>query len=530
MSLQWQLSREVPADTAAMGQELFPTSNLYRQIGDRFNELFPDESAFEALHDTTGRGVIPRLLLALVTVFQMLEEVPDRLAAELVVSRMDWKYALHLPLTYTGFHFTNLNHFRTLLLANHQERRFFDELIAKLRDAGLIKKRGKTRTDSTHILALVQRLSQLELVTESLRVALEAATETDGVWVEQVVPAAFQETYSQRQWEYGLSQAEIQSKLLQAGKDGFWFLAQVDKSAPLTVRQLPAVAVLRTVLAQQFPGGSDNPPVSKRPTGGEVIESPHEPEARYAMKRGQGWLGYKAQVTETCDADRPHLILDLEPTGALDNDSPELPQIQARLAAQDTLPGEQQVDQGYMSGENLVKSAEAGINLMGEPLADTQGPEDFRQGDFQIDEAAQKATCPAGQTSQVWAERSNPKGGPPAIQVRFAGATCQRCTFFGRCTTSVQGRSLTLHPYRAALEARRAEAQTEAFQEELHLRAGIEATISEAVRVCGLRLARYRGKVRLRLQAYFTAIAMNLKRLVRWWTSPRPRAAVAPVS
>ncbi len=530
MSLQWQLSREVPTDTAAVGHELFLDSNLYRQIGDRFNELFPEESTFDALHDVTGRGVIPRLLLALVTVFQMLEKVPDRMAAELVVSRMDWKYALHLPLTYTGFHFTNLNHFRTLLLENHQERRFLDELITKLKAAGLIKKRGKTRTDSMSILALVQRLSQLELVTESLRLALRAASEIAGDWLEQSVPVAFQEAYSQRQWEYGLSPAEIQSKLVQAGKDGFGFLAPVDQSAPLAVRQLPEVVVLRTVLSQQFPTGSDSPAVSKRPTGGDVLESPHETEARYATKRGQAWIGYKAQVTETCDEDQPHLILDLEPTGALDNDSPELPKIQARLAAQETSPGEQQVDQGYMSGENLVKSAEAGINLMGEPLADTQGPEGFRQADFQIDEAAQKATCSAGQTSKVWAERKDPDGGPSATQIRFAGATCQRCTFFGQCTTSVQGRSLTLHPYRAALEARRAEAQTEAFQEKLHIRAGIEATISEAVRGYGLRFARYRGKVRLRLQAYFTAIAMNLKRLVRWWTKPRPRAALATVS
>jgi hypothetical protein len=38
--------------------------------------------------------------MALVTVFQMLERIPDRLAAELVISRIDWKYALHFPLTY----------------------------------------------------------------------------------------------------------------------------------------------------------------------------------------------------------------------------------------------------------------------------------------------------------------------------------------------------------------------------------------------------------------------------------------------
>jgi transposase len=296
MSLQWQLSREISADTMAIGQVLFPESDFYRQLGDRFNELFPEESAFEGLHAPTGPGVIPRLLLGLVTVFQMPNQAPDRRAAAWVVSRLDWKYALHLPLTYTGFHFSNLNHFRTLLVQNQQERRLFEELLAKLQGAGQLKKRGKTRTDSTHLLALVQRLSQLELVTESLRGALRAVAEIADAWFAQNVPVAYQVAYSQRQAEYGLSAAEIQHKLRQAGQDGLGFLVLVDQAAP--VRQLAAVTVLRTVLAQQFPHGADQPALSQRPSGQPVLESPHEPEARYATKRGRSWIGYKIQVTD----------------------------------------------------------------------------------------------------------------------------------------------------------------------------------------------------------------------------------------
>jgi hypothetical protein len=338
-------------------------------------------------------------------------------------------------------------------------------------------------------------------------------------WVESTLPPAFCEGYQQRQSEFGLSDAEVKERLARAAKDGFWFLAEVDSSAPAVVRELAEVQTLRTVLAQQFPQGRDGPP-AKRPSGSDVIESPHETEARYATKRGQSWIGYKAQVTESCDDDLPHLIVDLAVSGALDNDSPQLPHIQARLQAQGTLPAEQWVDQGYMSGEHLVKSAEQGIDLVGVPLDDTQGPPGFRQGDFQIDEAAQQATCPAGQKSVLWTEKALAEGEPPAIQIRFAAQSCQNCPFFGQCTSSRQGRSLTLHPYRAALLARRAEAKTAAYQERLHRRAGIEATISELVRGHGLRRARYRGRRKIQLQAYFTAIAANLKRLARWWTRP----------
>lgn len=524
MSLQWQLPREIPADTLQIGQAVLREENVYRQIGERFHAIFPEESVFAPMYKSTGRGAIPPLLAGLVTVFQMLEKVPDRLAAQYVATRLDWKYALHLPLTYPGFHFSDLCTFRQRLLKYKRERALFEGLLRRLKELGLIKRRGTIRTDSTHVLGVVEHLSQLELVAESVRVALRATTELAPEWVGQQVPDAFREAYQERLSEYGLSEREVQVKLGQAGRDGFWLLAQIEQSAPKRVRELTAVETLRKVLAQQFPQGPGGPPASKRPAGGEVIESPHETEARRAVKRGKGWTGYKVQVSETCDAEQPRLLVDVEPTVAPAHDNPELPKIQARLQDRDVLPAEQHVDQGYISAERIADSHKLGIDLVG-PCGDLPGPEGFRQSDFQFDAAAQQAICPAGQVSTVWSERPAPEGGPAAIQIRFDGPTCQACSFFGRCTRSTQGRSLGLHPYRKLLQERRAEAQTDTYRQKLHLRAGIEATISELVRGHRLRFARYRGLAKLRLHCLFTAVAVNLKRLARWWTRPQAQAA-----
>jgi transposase len=527
MSLQWQLSREVPDDTQQVGDRILPPDNLYRQIGDRFDRLFPAETVFEPLYASQGRGAVSPLLLALVTVLQMLEVVPDRVAAGWVVTRLDWKYALHLPLGYPGFHFTDLYAFRTRLVEHHQERLLLDQVLAALQSLGLLQRRGKLRTDSTHVLGLVERLSQVELVGESLRVALRAVGQQSPGWVQTHLPVAFQELYRQLQSEYGLSPDQVRHRLSQTGRDAFWFLAQLDQSGPPAVQQLPEVGTLRQVLAQQFPQGPSGPPASRRPGGGEVIESPHEPEARFGQKRGQPWLGYKAQVSETCDDQAPHLVVDLEATSALANDSPQLPAIQARLLGQGLCPQEHYVDQGYMSGANLAASARAGIRLVGVPLEDTARPPGLRQADFAIDEAAHTATCPAGQPSRVWSEQAVEGAPQPQVQVRFTAATCRACRFWGVCTTSPQGRSLTLHPYRTLLDERRREAATPAFRQQMHRRAGIEGTLSELVRGHGLRHARYRGQAKLRLQGYFTAVAIDVKRLVRWWVRRAP-PVVAP--
>ena len=73
------------------------------------------------------------------------------------------------------------------------------------------------------------------------------------------------------------------------------------------------------------------------------------------------------------------------------------------------------------------------------------------------------------------------------------------------------------------ITARRQEAQTEAFKEDMKHRPAIEGTLSEMVRKHGFRRARYRGKDKVRLQHLFTAAAVNLKRLVYALAAQRER-------
>jgi hypothetical protein len=55
-----------------------------------------------------------------------------------------------------------------------------------------------------------------------------------------------------------------------------------------------------------------------------------------------------------------------------------------------------------------------------------------------------------------------------------------------------------------------------AKDEQYQVRAGIEATDSQAVRVTKLRKARYRELIKTRLQHYVTATAINILRLGAW--------------
>jgi len=107
-------------------------------------------------------------------------------------------------------------------------------------------------------------------------------------------------------------------------------------------------------------------------------------------------------------------------------------------------------------------------------------------------------TCPRGETRVRWLDTSAADH-HPIVRVRFDHHTCAACPSRPLCTRSKRHpRQLLLRPQarRDALQAARDRQKTDAFKERYTVRAGIEGTISQGVRTCALRRARYRGQAR----------------------------------
>jgi hypothetical protein len=96
-------------------------------------------------------------------------------------------------------------------------------------------------------------------------------------------------------------------------------------------------------------------------------------DARYGIKRGVGWRGYKAHFTETCEPDRPHLIVHVATTVATTADVDTMPARHADLASGDLQPDEHLVDAGYVSVDGVLAAhADHGVDLVG-PLPPDSG-------------------------------------------------------------------------------------------------------------------------------------------------------------
>jgi transposase len=107
MSLRSQSVPPVPEETARIARAAFPKGNLYLQIRDEIGVLFHDED-FTDLFPNRGQPAYAPWRLALITIFQFIENLSDREASDAVRARIDWKYALSLELENSGFDSTVL--------------------------------------------------------------------------------------------------------------------------------------------------------------------------------------------------------------------------------------------------------------------------------------------------------------------------------------------------------------------------------------------------------------------------------------
>jgi transposase len=538
-------------------------------VRDRFGELFADVEFASGFGVTGPLGWSPGRL-ALVTVFQMAENLTDRQAAEAVRDRLSWAYALGLDLADTGFDHTVLSEFRSRVVSHGLEEKVLDLLLARLTEMGLVGAGGKQRTDSTAVVAAVRDLNRLELVGESVRALVETLSAAAPDWLAQVIDVpGWSRRYGRRvdSWKMPASKTKQDTLAIDYARDGFALLSAVyAPGQPGWLRELPAAQVLRTVLLQNYTrttARNGREAIKRRekntedgdglPPGSHRLTSPYDTDTRWSAKRDTFWNGYKVHISETCatKADdaarpapaptaktaartpstakpdraprRPNVITNIATTASTLPDSRALDGIHQSQQRRGLLPGEHYLDSGYPSAELITGSlARYGVALITPVLLDTSRQARAKQGfaahDFTIDWQTKQATCPAGKTSVTWNPVS--QDDVPKTVVTFAALDCIPCPFKQQCTSAKSNRrqlSLYSREMTEALRTARAQQQTKNWNTDYALRAGVEGTIRQATAVTDMHHARYRGLAKTHLEHVYSAVALNLIRLDAWW-------------
>jgi len=132
----------------------------------------------------------------------------------------------------------------------------------------------------------------------------------------------------------------------------------------------------------------------------------------------------------------------------------------------------------------------------------------YAKTDFTLDFTARQLTCPAGVRMAF----------EPGKTVHFPTATCAACPLRARCTTSSNGRSVSIHPDEKLLAELRQRQQTPAGRAKLRERVQVEHALAHIGHWQGRR-ARYTGTRKNLFDLRRAAVVHNLHVIAR---QPRP--------
>ena len=346
----------------------------------------------EKMYDPVmGRPETDPVLLAAVTVLQIMQRLSDRACSEACRYDARWRLA---PGDIPGFHPTTLVNFRNRLAGSGNARLALDAGLEAMRETGCLKPCRAVRIDSPHLLGRIAAMSRLECVRETLRLALAFLSAFGG--------AAAWEPWSGRYADRNpeelrkASPAGLAARMEAAGADMRDVLAKAD-ALGAAVSGAGPVALLRRVFGEQFEI-RDGAPAQKRAADAGAAVNPHDPEAQWSTKRTlgkDGWRGYKAQVCESvedaaCAKGEPTkaVITAILVQPATGSDHGSVPGILAehRSAAPECPPPDEVVvDAGYVSAPALLKAEADGYALTGPMPAPPHSASRFGSDAFAVD-------------------------------------------------------------------------------------------------------------------------------------------------
>ena len=180
---------------------------------------------------------------------------------------------------------TVLVRFRAKLLEHEQGRLLFERILKGLQDAGLIPRKYKQRLDSTHVLGMIAKMSRLECVRESIRLALK---ELEGMLGEGHRPefgGILWERYVESKLDYRTPEVELKNKMQQGGEDirrlRNWVGDQKEKGKVFP--EAAQMKLLDRVFQEQYAvrDAEAMEVLREQPVG--AVRNPHDPDVELSL-------------------------------------------------------------------------------------------------------------------------------------------------------------------------------------------------------------------------------------------------------
>jgi len=492
---------------------------FYREVYSRI-----DESPFAVLYADCGSR--PNVAVNLFVGLEFLkagngwtdEELYDAFSYDIQV-----RYALgYWQLGEGDFDLRTLYYFRERLSRYMQETgiNLLDQAFEKVTDAQLKAfqvKTGKQRMDSVQVASNIRQLGRVQLLVEVLQRVERMLSEVDQLRLAEAFAPYL--TGHAGHYVYRMKGEEVPPHLERIG----------DFMQRLLVELQPAYAeqavyqVLERVFSEHFK--LEQTRVSVKPNtelSASSLQSPDDLEATYREKRGVGYRGYVANLTETCDPENElQLITKVQVAPNTTDDDQMLAEALPNLKAR-TAVDEMHTDGGYGGRKSDPLLAEYQVELLQTAIRGRNpDPEKPHLADFDLhfSETGQprQVTCPGGQKVTV-----QPSGQQKSFVARFELPVCQACPLFlknkclaqaGKQTDPRLRLRFTLVEAQAAQRRRRC---AENKQRPGNLRSAVEATVRSVKLPFPEAQLPVRGQFRVNCLLIGSAAVANVRRIQRY--------------
>ena len=446
------------------------------------------------------------------------EELYDNFSYDIQV-----RYALgYRQLGVGDFDIRSLYYFRERLSHYMQEKgvNLLDQAFEKVTDAQLKAfqvKTGKQRMDSVQVASNIRQMGRVQLLVEVLQRVERILSELD--------KAHYSETFApylkghSGHYVYRMKGEEVSPHLERIGG----FMQQLLVELKPAYGSEAVYQVLERVFSEHF--NIEQTKVSAKPNTeltSSCMQSPDDLEATYREKRGIGYQGYVANLTETCDPENKLQLItkvQLAPNNTDDDQflAEALPNLKER-----TEVDEMNTDGGYGGSKSDPVLAKLNVELIQSAIRGRNpDPEKPHLADFDIqlgeDSKPRQVTCPGGQKVSV-----RPSSQQKSYVACFELPPCQECPLFkdGKCLAQPGKQNdkrlrlrFTLADAQASQRRRRSK---EGKRKSGNLRAAVEATVRSVKLPFPEAQLPVRGQFRVTCMLIGSAAIANVRRIQRY--------------
>ena len=443
------------------------------------------------------------------------EELYDNFCYDIQV-----RYALgYRQLGEGDFELRTLYYFRERLSRHMQEtgENLLDKAFEQVTDAQIAAyqvKTGKQRMDSFQIASNIRQMGRVQLLVEVLQ------------RVERMLNAADQERFAADfapylkghagHYVYRMKGEEVAPHLQRIGE----FMGRLLDELQPAYGEEPVYQVLVRVFGEHFRFAEAKVAVkANQELSASSLQSPDDLEATYREKRGRGYQGYVANVTETCDPENElQLIIKVQAAPNNTDDGQLLAEALPNLAERtdlDTL----YTDGGYGSSGNDQSLADQQIEHLQTAIRGrTPNPEKVHLADFDIqfgeDGRPAQITCPTEQTVPIGLSRQG-----KAFVAHFDPERCAACPLVASCPVALLKSDPRPRLHFTQVEARKAQRRRKSRarkQESGNLRAAVEATVRSVKHPYPHAQVPVRGRFRVACLMTGSAALINVRRIQRY--------------